>query len=145
MKNWNIPVAIAQQFAANDYVSVCYSVKCTTPHGNSKYTHCYSDVNGNGLYDAGVDTVVADVQADFGMDWFRGCNKWHDVVVQGDLPTNNAVCVDAQGNNPEGPCFYWTGNVLGEFDPDKYYTEGIHSTDLSNPANIKLADNPNHS
>ena len=145
MKIWSNPVAIAQQFAANEYVSACYSVLCTTPHGNKKYTHCYNDVNLNGLYDEGVDTLVADVKADFGMDWFRGCNGRHDVVVHGDLPTNNAVVVDAQGNNPTAPCFYWTGNVLGEFDPNKYYTEGIHSTDLSNPENIILADNPNFS
>ena len=145
MKTWKLPIAVGQTFAANEYISACYSVLCTTPHGNKKYTHCYDDINLNGLYDEGIDTVVADIKADFGKDWFKGCNRRHVVVVHGDLPTNNAVVVDAQGNNPTAPCFYWTGDVLGEFDPEKYALDGIHSTDLSDPNNIIFADNPNHS
>ena len=145
MKNWTIPTAISQQFAANEYVSACYSVMCVSPHGNAKYTHCYYDTNSNGLYDEGVDTLALDIKADFKFGWYRGCNGRHDVVVRGDLPTNNAVAVHKDGTNPTAPCYFWVGNVLGEFDPEKYYSGDIHVTDLTPEGAIIPADNPNFS
>ena len=58
MKIWNRPEAIAQQFAANEYVSACYNITCVTPNDNDWIKALYDDSNGNGVYDEGTDQAL---------------------------------------------------------------------------------------
>ena len=70
MKTWTIPVATAQQFAANEYVSACFKMSCEawSPFmeeiGMEDGTGCfidnlYADTNGNGQWDGkDVDNLI---------------------------------------------------------------------------------------
>ena len=67
MKTWTIPVATAQQFAANDYVSACFKMSCKAwpASGNGGdgtwvyISNLYADTNGNGQWDGkDVDKLI---------------------------------------------------------------------------------------
>jgi hypothetical protein len=68
MKTWTIPVATAQQFAANEYVSACYKLSCAAwpawinGGGDGAWTfidNLYEDTNGNGQWDGkDVDKLI---------------------------------------------------------------------------------------
>ena len=68
MKTWTIPVATAQQFAANEYVSACYKLSCAAwpawikGEGDGAWTlidNLYEDTNGNGQWDGkDVDKLI---------------------------------------------------------------------------------------
>ena len=105
MKTWTIPVAKEQKFAANEYVSACYSILCVTPMDNSPYGMIVADSNGNGVYDAGSDAVVFDPKP-YGQTWLKGCGRWHEVEIIGEVPTQNNGFVTAFQNNLVTPVYY---------------------------------------
>lgn len=136
MKTWTIPVATAQQFAANEYVSTCYNVWCVTPQNNSPFGALVADSNGNGTYDEGVDQVVYNPQ-DYGPStWLGGCGGQHEVQLKGNLPTNNGFVVPTAvfSKCTVQPVYFWYGDVIGEdVAPENNFIENLHITDLSRP------------
>ena len=58
MKNWQLPVAAAEKFAANDYVAACWQIKCAGPNNNAYCTNLFADDNGNGQYDVGETSIA---------------------------------------------------------------------------------------
>ena len=140
MKNWTNPVAIAQQFAANEYVSACFSVLCVTPNNNAEYRYVYEDTNKNGTFEQDIDKLILDVPS-----IFAGCNGRHDVIIHGevsDLKNNGFIAKHGAKYDVE-PFFYWDGHVI---DPSASgWVLDMHGTDLSRSDVIVPAENPNFS
>ena len=148
MKAWNAPRGFILQFAANDYVSACYNVYCATPRNNMKFHFIIDDTNGNGVYDAGSDTVVfnsKDYHASNINVW--GCGGYHTVQIQGDLPTANGFAIKDNGTIVE-PILWWNGSVV-EPNPSipGVNFKTFHVSDLTRPDAIIPAtgDNANFS
>ena len=131
MKTWNIPTAVAQQFAANEYVSACYYVWCVTPNNNKKYTYLYEDSNRNGTFEAGTDQLVFDATSIPKNEHFWGCGGQHEVIIQGDWPTNNGFVAPLENPTAVVPFFYWYGSVINVRDPGAPNMADLHGTDLS--------------
>ena len=133
MKTWKMPVAVAQKFAANEYVSACYMIKCTTPLNNARFSLITGD-NGDGVYNAADDPIVLNPQ-DYGANYktIFWCGGYHDVTIVGDLPKNNgfAVVIKDESDRAE-PVFYWYGEIIGvEPDESKMHLAHFHVSDLS--------------
>ena len=141
MKTWTFPTAIAQQFAANDYVSACYDIKCTTPRNNASYNLIVADSNGNGVYDEGVDTIIHN-PADNGKTYTKGCGGTHSVTIIGAIPTVSngfAVRID---KGVADPIFYWDGSVINTDEPgNNLFISDLHVTDLNTPGLITESSN----
>ena len=133
MKTWTNPVATAQQFAANEYVSACYTVKCITPLNNATFQRLCEDSNGNGKYDGNDIDKVVFLPESYGMGVFSGCGGTHTIKIVGDVPTvANGFAVDKEKTHETEPVFYWYGSVIGEVVPeDKQHITNLHVTDLS--------------
>ena len=143
MKTWNRPAAIGQQFVANEYVSACYNVWCVTPNGNAKFTYLYADSNGNGTFEPGVDELLFDATSIPKNEHFWGCGGQHEVIIQGDLPTNNGFVAPLEDPYDVTPYFYWSGKVINVTDPSKPNMADMHGTDLSR--SDAITDNSNFS
>ena len=135
MKTWKIPEAKSQEFAANEYVSVCYNIWCVTPGNNTAFGALVADSNGNGQYDEGVDQMVYNPQ-DYGpATWLKGCGGQHEVRLQGDaLPTNNGFVIPTKvfSKCSTAPVYFWYGDVIGQnVEPENNFIENLHMTDLS--------------
>ena len=77
MKNWIIPVASAQKFAANEYVSACTAtISCdlALPEGAYKYVI---------YFDRPVETRVGTLTECV----YKPCGEVHDVSAHGELQT----------------------------------------------------------
>ena len=135
MKTWTNPVATAQQFAANEYVSACYTVKCITPLNNATFQRLCEDSNGNGKYDGNDIDKVVFLPESYGMGVFSGCGGTHTIKIVGDVPTvANGFAVDKEKTHETEPVFYWYGSVIGEVvSEDKQHITNLHVTDLSVP------------
>ena len=142
MKIWTMPAAISQTFAANDDISACFNVKCkadnSTTWPGTAFTQAILDTNGNGVYDADVDTLY------YKSGSFYCCNQYHTVKSNGPIPENhNAFLIDTQGNVV--PVYLWEGDAIGE-NPDPSGTvKDFHCTSFNVADAVVLADNPNHS
>lgn len=134
MKTWKTPVAVAQQFAANDYVSACYYVKCQTPLNNARFNLSVLDTNGNGVWDPDTDEVLYNPTW-YGYNEFSGCaGKSHLVRLAGDtLPTANGFVIkgwDASGT--AYPVYTFVGDVIGAPNAGNInHKDDVHSTDLT--------------
>lgn len=79
MKNWNIPTAVVQEFAANEYVSACTAtIDCNVAleEGFSYYHHAYDE------------PMMCATKPDpslrtFG--YYSPCSATHDVSIHGEL------------------------------------------------------------
>ena len=84
MKNWSVPAAEAQPFAANEYVSACYNTKCKTDNRDTwpgtMFKQVVMDTNGNGVYDAGSDEIF------YQSGGFFCCGQYRTVKVNGPVP-----------------------------------------------------------
>jgi len=137
MKSWTIPVAITQQFAANEYISACYQVRCITPNGNAAYRLLAADSNHSGAYDAG-DDVIFDPQK-FNQRYVAGCNGTHVIQITGDpsqIQSNGfAVNLDNPFTECQHPIYFWYGSVINVSKPGYHVNEtayaDVHCTDLS--------------
>lgn len=83
MKKYIVPRMNNEIFVSNGFVSACYKIKCTTPHGNASYINLYDDSNGNGKLDD------KDKQLYHSIWGFRGCNKWHNGIIIDEAPVAN--------------------------------------------------------
>ena len=131
MKAWTAPVAKAEEFVANDYVSACYKVWCVTPNGNAKFTYLYEDTNMNGTFEAGQDALVFDATSIPKNEHFWGCGGQHEVIIRGPLPTNNGFVAPLEDPNAVTPYFFWYGNVIDVTDPSAPNMAELHGTDLT--------------
>ena len=125
MKTWTIPVAVAQQFIANEYVSACYYIKCCTPNNNSRSSLLVYDNNGNGEYDEGIDEISY-------KGWVSGCAGIHLARIEGTI-ANNGIAIRENASNPYvKPVFLWSGEVKDISNPyDGKVIYGDHVTDLT--------------
>lgn len=122
MKNWMMPMAVAQQFAANEYVSACYRIYCQSPQGNATVMAPKWDTNNNGVYDDTDEYIVTPPSWSGGLIY--GCDGYHDVTGEA-APTNNSlVLLDGESL----PVFSWFGSVIGSVDGA---IEDFHFADLS--------------
>ena len=137
MKTWTLPVSVAQNFSANDYVAACYRVYCGSPLGNAYCTNLYADPNLNGDYDEGEVSIA---NPPYEGARFRGCGGYHRVVGEG-YPANNGT---AEINGEHYPVFYWFGEIM---DPTVFEGDmaDFHLADLSVPDAVIANENPNHS
>ena len=105
-----------------------------TPLDNSAFGALVADSNGNGVYDKGTDQVVYNPQ-DYGeATWMAGCGGQHNVMLQGELPSNNGFVVptDVFSKCSVQPVYFWYGDVIGEnVEPENNFIENLHITDLS--------------
>ena len=137
MKTWTLPVAVAQKFAANEYVAACYQIYCFGPQNNDDCDALYADTNNNGVYDAGIDETI--VEAPYGYS-FYGCNGYHRVIGQVEPHANGFV---KQTNDTYMPVFYWFGSITDPVaDAD---VADFHFTDLTRADAVIYSENPNHS
>ena len=138
MKKWTLPMAVAQQFTANDYVAACYKIYCGGPNENAYNTNLFADNNGNGVYDEGETSIA---NPPYAGARFKGCGGYHRVSGEG-YPANNGF-VEQDGEYI--PVFYWFGDALEPTEDGDM--ADFHFTDLSNPNAVIAfpADNPNHS
>lgn len=142
MKTWNIPMAVAQAFVANDYVSACYNIKCkadnSTEWPGTCFTQAVMDSNGNGVYDAGVDEVY------YQSGGFYCCGNYHTVKVNGSVPSqHNAFLIDTEGNAV--PAYLWIGDAIGENPDPSGAVMDFHLTNFDMDGAVVPADNPNFS
>ena len=135
MKTWTLPVSVAQNFSANDYVAACYRVYCGSPLGNASYTNLYADTNLNGEFDEGDVSVVS---LPYEGATMRGCGGYHRVVGEG-YPANNGL-VEIDGVCY--PVFFWTGEVM---DSTVAGAGDYHVADLTAPDAVITNESPNHS
>ena len=119
MKNWIVPAANAQKFAANEYVSACYSVQCVTPNGNKNSTSLWAD-NGDGVFDESVDTLLA-ARAGY---TFTGCNGWITVIGEEKPSQFNGFVVQ---NGEAIPVYWWDGDTFDHHTDGEYFL--LHQTD----------------
>ena len=143
MKTWTIPVAVGQQFVANEYVSACYTIKCTTPLNNATFQRLCADSNGNGIYDGNDTDKIVFLPEDYGMGVFSGCGGTHTIQIVGDVPTvANGFAVDKEKTHETEPLYYWYGSVIGEnVDEGQQHIANLHCTDLSVPDAITYMGN----
>ena len=142
MKTWTIPVAVGQQFAANEYVSACLNVRCSVDGLKTGYTIVALDDNGNGVYDAGVDTALFDR----GGKLARCCDGYHPVTLNGDMPleSNGVVVRGSDGENI--PVYLWFGDAFDYVMPEGNTLADFHVTNLARADEFIIpADNPNFS
>lgn len=143
MKTWSIPQADVQPFAANEYVSACYSVLCVTPNNNAPQRYVYEDTNKNGTFEAGTDQLIFDAATIVSNKKFAGCGGRHPVTIRGGEPSNNGFIAPPDDPNNVVPYLYWYGSVI---DPAATGTIlDMHGTDLSRDDAIIPAENPNFS
>ena len=103
MKNWTIPVATAQKFAANEYVSACYKMKCSLD--DELFYRIWKDTNGNGVFDENTDkTIIGGGDYDI-----FGCCEGYITASFPDFPTANAYASVNPTTNESVPVFYWEG------------------------------------
>ena len=113
------PVMMGEAFVANEYVAACYHGVCNI----SGYV--FTDNNGNGVYDAGIDKYKYYNTACNHDYWIRGQNS--------ELPAKNAfVFQDRQWS-----LFYWEG--VGDPTP-VWNFDDTHTT-----TTMDLQNRPNHS
>ena len=142
MKMWNQPAAQAQQFAANEYVSACYNIKCkadnSTEWPGTCITQAVMDTNGNGVYEAGTDEIF------YQSGGFYCCGQYHQVKVEGAVPNqHNAFLIDTAGNAV--PVYLWIGDAIGE-NPDPSGTvKDFHCTSFDVTGAVVPADDANFS
>lgn len=106
MKNWKIPAATAQQFAANDYVSACFKMSCKAwptwmnGSGDGTWTYIsnlYEDTNGNGQWDGkAVDKFV--------ISGVATCGAEMETHVVGDPDKPNCF-IEVEGD--VFPAYFW--------------------------------------
>ena len=123
MKNWQLPVAAAEKFAANDYVAACWQIKCAGPNNNAYCTNLFADDNGNGQYDVG-ETSIANPPYEGAR--FKACGGYQLVKGEGEPQVNGFVEQDGQYL----PVFYWLGDVMNPTELDGEMAD-FHYTDLT--------------
>ena len=123
MKTWKNPVAVAQQFAANEYVSACYRVRCITPNNDDYTWGIYADNDKDGVYNPDIDSVVWESKTHA----VTGCRGYHEVTGQA-APDANGIC--RQANQTYYPIFYWYGDVIDQVEGNYNFID-LHFTDLS--------------
>lgn len=122
------PVMMGEAFVANEYVAACYHGVCNI----SGYV--FTDTNGNGVYDAGIDKYKY---------YNTACN--HDYWIQGqnsELPAKNAFVFQRIQYNDNNTFWddsddYWGG--VGNPTPVWNFDE-THTT-----TTMDLQNRPNHS
>ena len=150
MKYWNQPAAVCQQFAANEYVSACYKVRCITPNGNAAYRYLAADTNHSGAFDEG-DDIIFNPQK-FNQRYVAGCSGTHVIQITGnpsDIQANGfAVNLDKPFQECQHPIYFWYGDVIDVSKPGYHVNEtaytDVHCTDLS-AANAFVHDGANMS
>jgi hypothetical protein len=145
MKTWTRPISVGQKFAANDYVAACYRIYCCTPHGNDSCDRIFADLNGNGVYEAGIDPIA--IQGPTGTELFHGCQGYHDVRGEAIPGINGFARVAREEPEMILPVFYWYGDVTDSVkdDPMEGSEADFHVADMANPNAIVIHDNPNYS
>lgn len=147
MKTWQKPLAAAQTFAANDYVSACYYIKCLSPNGNAAYSIFASDSNGNGIYEPDIDATFWDPKT-VGMNSTQGCGGTHLARIEGTIANNGfAVTFDQETGavTKADAMFLWEGDVADPTSPGTKFTRGQHGTDLSVADAYRIDDETNFS
>lgn len=111
-KKYITPAIITEKFFANEYVSACYKIKCTTPNGNSSYYYIYADSNGNGEWDKDDKQIYSNFWG------FSGCNEWHKGVIQDSAPTANGFVTTSStpGWGSSASVYYWYENLGSDAD-----------------------------
>ena len=131
MKEYVKPMMDSEVFAANEYVAVCYRIKCTTPNRNDTFYYLYDDTNDNGVWDSGDSLLYSNKW--FG---FSGCNLWHNGVIQDNPPEENGFVT--RGTNPRWdnayPVYWWNERLGSDSD---YH--------VMTPGNENYETNPNAS
>ena len=127
MKTWTLPIAEAQEFAANDYVSACYRIYCGGPNNNA---YCEDLLDNN-------DVSVANPPYEGAR--FKGCGGYHRVYGEGTPANNGYVLQDGESI----PVFYWFGKVLDITEVGDM--ADFHFTDLTKADAVVYNENPNHS
>ena len=110
-KRYERPLASVEIFRANEYVAACYKIKCTTPNGNDWFDYLYEDTNKNEKWDSQDRLISHDIRR------FKGCNKWHNGVIQSEAPSVNGFVVKKKKSGYQSySVFYWEekfgGNTL---------------------------------
>ena len=127
MKNWKLPMAVAQKFTANDYVAACYQIYCGAPNDNG-YCADLIDEAGNSIANPPYEGAR-----------FKGCGGYHRVVGHA-APSNNGYVIQ---DGEHIPVFYWFGEVM---DPTEAGDMAdFHFTDLTKTDAVIYSENPNHS
>jgi hypothetical protein len=141
LKTWNVPAALAEGFAANEYVAACYNIRCSVNGEQTRYRLAAWDTNENGVYDEG-DKVFFDA----GTGYFCVCGGYHPVKLTGDMPMeHNGFLVEKNTGNAV-PGFIWEGEVIDPGSIEGGYIQDFHVTNLDRAEDfIVPADNPNFS
>lgn len=112
---WIKPLAVAQQFVANEYVAACWKIKCNVPYGFGFY-----DNNGNNQWDgSNTDTYIAKGY---------GCGTYHNGVESDNGPVANAMWQPRKGGGliPEyndGPAYPVFMFVTGKGNNDHHFSK----------------------
>ena len=108
-KEYVQPIMSGEQFVPNEYVTVCYKIRCRTPNDNDRFRYLYEDTNGDGKLDAGDKELYS--------SWlgFYGCNEWHKGVIQDEPPTANGFVTYDRYNRfydvASYPVLYWSEDL----------------------------------
>lgn len=124
MKKWTRPIANVQEFAANEYVAMCWKIKCNVPYGFGFY-----DRNGDGKYrkeDDGAKIATG-----------YGCGHYHHGVQSDQGPVANAMWQPTDNR----------GNAKGAAYPVFMFKTGNHNNDhhFSKVSDAQWETNPNAS
>lgn len=129
-KIWSAPEAVAEQFAANEYVAACYLVKCDVPSGRGLYNES------NGVPGLQMESN-GDTPADERLLWkigLSGCNRYHGGVIRATDPETNGYWVSQNwGGSYDVISVFWWHEDLGS-------TYDYHAS-----ASLEFETNPNAS
>lgn len=127
-KEYVRPTMVGEEFVANEYVAACFHGVCNI----SGYV--FTDSNGDGEYQAGIDSYK-----------YRNKACGHDYWVQGQdatLPAQNAFVFQERSKNDNGTPYYWRDDYWeGVGEPTRVWNfDDEHTT-----TTMDIQNRPNHS
>ena len=123
MKNYVRPMMESEVFAANEYISACYSGNCNISGA------VYMDTNGNGNYDEGIDKYKYTNSA---------CKESFTVTgASSPEPKANAFVVKSE--------LVWDGIFNGHFETTATPVYNFNDVHVATMDSIRTHERPNHS
>ena len=123
MKDYVRPMMKSEVFAANEYISACYSGNCNISGA------VYMDTNGNGNYDEGIDKYKYTNSA---------CRESFTVTgASSPEPKANAFVVKRE--------WVWDGFLDGHWETEATPVYNFNNVHVATMDSIRTHERPNHS
>lgn len=119
-KEWKKPEIIVEQFVANEYIAMCWKIKCNVPNGFG-----FHDKNSDGKYNKGDD---GDIIASG-----KGCGTYHIGVQSDKGPVANAMWQPTRWGQNYGQAYPVFMFVTGKGNNNHHFSKVSDAEWESNP------------